>query len=136
VAHLLPGLYDYRLGRHRGREAALVQAGPVRIERFHDDDPGRMEPVREEGWFGINIHRGGAGSRVGAWSAGCQVVQGAAWPDFIGAVQRAGEAGQERFLYLLMEGTDLARTLRVLAAGAAGQGSPPRSSEYGRSRTG
>jgi hypothetical protein len=53
-AHLLPGVYDYRAGKHhmqnsapKGR-AAFIQAGPVKIHRTGQGD--------ETGWFGINLH--------------------------------------------------------------------------------
>lgn len=63
-ASLLPGVYQYRAGKHhindpapRGR-AAFVQAGPVRIHRTGKGD--------EFGWFGINLHdaKGGTTSSL------------------------------------------------------------------------
>jgi len=107
IAHLLPGLYSYRLGLHRKRETALVQAGPVTVERYFDEGVLNGKITRESGWFGINIHRGGSGNRVANWSAGCQVIHGRDWPSFIAIVLAAASAGQRRFLYLLLNGTDL-----------------------------
>ncbi|MFH0883106.1 MAG: peptidoglycan-binding domain-containing protein [bacterium] len=107
TAHLLPGLYRYRLGLHRQRETALVQAGPVRVERFLDDVESGDSKTVEEGWFGINIHRGGSGSFVGEWSAGCQVIHGSEWATFLQFVLSAAAEGQRRFPYLLLNGEEL-----------------------------
>lgn len=90
-AHLIDGQYVYRLGEHKGRPA-LVQAGPVNVWRDADRDHGRdggegAVVVRR----GINIHSGGSGSRVGRWSAGCQVVHagvdGGEWAAFLEIVR-------------------------------------------------
>ncbi len=116
VAHLLPGHYRYRLGLHHQREEALVQAARVTIARFFDPlqpQPGQQAsesknqprlPKRETGWFGIHIHRGGMGLKVGEWSAGCQVIQGNQWPLFLSLVKEAGNAGQQEFGYTLLNG--------------------------------
>lgn len=113
TAHLLPGSYLYRLGLHRGRETALVQAGEVRVRRYIDDDPEGLAPFEESGWFGINIHRGGLSPRVGSWSAGCQIVHGTQWPSFIAALQRAADEGQQLFHYHLIEGRDVQAYLQT-----------------------
>jgi hypothetical protein len=71
-AHLVPGVYDYRAGKHhinhpapRGR-AAFVQAGRVRVKRTGQGV--------ESGWFGINLHdaKGGSTSSLGCqtWNQG------------------------------------------------------------------
>jgi hypothetical protein len=71
-AHLVPGVYDYRAGKHhindpapRGR-AAFVQAGPVQVKRTGQGT--------ETGWFGINLHdaKGGSTSSLGCqtWNQG------------------------------------------------------------------
>ena len=71
-AHLMPGVYDYRAGKHhinspapKGR-AAFVQAGRVRIYRTGQGF--------ESGWFGINLHdaRGGSTSSLACqtWNQG------------------------------------------------------------------
>tara|TARA_B100001093_G_scaffold178885_1_gene171470 strand:+ start:11168 stop:11740 length:573 start_codon:yes stop_codon:yes gene_type:complete len=83
TAILATGQYRsaYMIGKHRGQYEALVQCAPVKVWR--DDDRDNVldfegDPV--EGIYGINIHasaqnkRGDARStRVGKWSAGCQV---------------------------------------------------------------
>lgn len=113
TAHLLPGRYEYRLGLHRGREPALVQAGPVTVLRYFDVGDRDWVPQRESGWFGINIHRGGRGTHVGAWSAGCQVIRGEVWARFLERVRAASDAGQEIFPYTLLEGRNLEVSLKA-----------------------
>lgn len=112
VAHLVEGSYPYQIGLHRGREKALVQAGKVRVRRYFDEGDEPFEPYEEEGWFGINIHRGGSSRIVGNWSAGCQVVHGGEWDRFLGQIQRAAGDGQNTFLYHLIEGEHLAGLLK------------------------
>ena len=80
TAMLCQGQYEgaYRLGLHKGKYKALVQAAPVKIIRGHDRDALLYEGGSEErGMFGINIHRAGARGttdEVGRYSAGCQVL--------------------------------------------------------------
>ncbi|MFC2170507.1 peptidoglycan-binding protein [Calditrichota bacterium] len=107
IAHLDPGFYLYRLGLHRRREKALVQADQVTITRYFDEDVSQPDPLHETGWFGINIHRGGTTSRVGNWSAGCQVIKGDQWAKYMTLVDAAAEKGQEIFGYSLVEGIEL-----------------------------
>ncbi len=77
IATLEPGLYRaHRLGLHKGYRALSQQNGPVRVSR----DGG----VCESGFFGINIHRGGAKSTS---SEGCQTVPPLQWPAFIGLLE-------------------------------------------------
>ncbi len=56
TAHLLNGQYRYKIGRHRNRYPALVQAEAVIVERYFDTD--KKPRLKDTGWFGINIHRG------------------------------------------------------------------------------
>lgn len=103
VAHLADGQYLYRLGKHRGREPALVQDEPVKVIRYMDDSKETSSQIFEEtGWFGIQIHRGGNGPTVGNWSAGCQVVRGKQWPLFLHLINQARIRGQRRFPYTLV----------------------------------
>ena len=79
TAILVPGQYRgvYKIGKHRGQYAALVQRGSaVRVYRdAHKDEILDHDPESiEEGYFGINIHKAGQNStQVNKWSAGCQV---------------------------------------------------------------
>lgn len=76
-AHLLDGQYEYKIGLHRGKYEALVQAGPVTVSRDLDQDHQCDEgEIIEDGDFGINIHAGGSGTEVGQSSAGCQIIFG------------------------------------------------------------
>lgn len=80
VAILKEGQYPrgWTVGMHRKSYAALVQNTKVTVIRDGDRD-GKLEidgGVEETGWFGINHHRMHADaevSKVGKYSAGCQV---------------------------------------------------------------
>lgn len=87
LAIVQPGVYKYKIGKHKGKYEALVQDGKVKINRFTPVDsiskakfttysPGNPET----GKFGINIHRGnrtGVTDSVNDHSAGCFVFQNA-----------------------------------------------------------
>ena len=74
-----PGQYRgvYEVGMHRGKYLALVQTGgPIKVYRDADRDTvlDMNESSVQEGYFGCNVHKAGEEStRVGRWSAGCQV---------------------------------------------------------------
>lgn len=111
VAHLMEGQYWFKRGFHRGRYQALRQASPVRVKRYFDDDPGRVRPTFDEGWFGINIHAAGTTDWVNGWSAGCQVlqggVQGQAWKRFDQIVYQRTNQDQRRIPYTLVSSAAL-----------------------------
>lgn len=111
VAHLLEGQYQFQRGLHAGRYRALRQCAPVRIKRFFDDDPLRVRPTLDEGWFGINIHAAGKTDFVNDWSAGCQVIaggrDGAAWTRFDALVYRDADPSQQRIPYTLTRSAGL-----------------------------
>jgi lysozyme len=104
IATLKPGVWRYQRGKHGinrqiqgGPPAypALVQAAEVTVTR-----DGRGE---DSGWFGINIHRGGA---VGTSSLGCQTIVPEQWDEFIGAVGAAmDKADVKRIAYVLVDNT-------------------------------
>ena len=104
IASLALGVWRYQAGIHglsrpaAQRYPAFVQAAPVLVRR--DARPS------ESGWFGINIHRGGARSTS---SLGCQTVPPAQWESFrallLGELARHG---QKTFPYLLVEDARLA----------------------------
>lgn len=104
AARLEPGAYSYRRGLHRGIVPALVQAGPVRVSRDanRDGQAQTWEP-RFSGLFGINIHPG-RGSKIGRWSAGCQVIPQPGWADFWRIVTSRPQA---IYRYYLLEADDL-----------------------------
>lgn len=82
-AVLCPGVYQYQIGIHNRqapeprRHTALIQAAKVKIQRVG-------EPFPEEGFFGINIHRGG---KLSTGSEGCQTIPSDQWQEFIDSVQ-------------------------------------------------
>jgi len=99
VAVLKPGLWFYKLGIHGLSKPkvlqyqALVQAAPVCVNR----DNGPMQ----EGWFGINIHRG---SRSTTSSLGCQTIYPDQWEAFMALVKdQLQRYGQKVVPYLLRE---------------------------------
>lgn len=85
LAILQPGVYDYKIGKHKGQYEALIQNGPVQVERYDPvDDPKKANfstfspGKKESGQFGINIHRGnrtGVTATVDSHSAGCIVLK-------------------------------------------------------------
>lgn len=99
VATMLPGAYAYRVGTHgitkpvARRYVALIQDGPVRVRRHGGGT--------DEGWFGINLHRGG---RLGTSSLGCQTIAPDQWSEFLAAVRTEMALRQlTRIWYLLTE---------------------------------
>lgn len=106
VAHLMEGQYLFQRGLHAGKYRALRQAGPVRVKRYFDDDPGRVRPTLDEGWFGINIHAAGTTDWVNNWSAGCQVIHGGvdgdAWKRFDQLIYETSDRGQKHIPYSLV----------------------------------
>lgn len=117
-AWLMPGKWSYRLGIHglskpRAQQyEALVQAAPVQVKREGTEDVprGTVKPGLGvclgdgvwEGWFGINIHRGGLHT---TGSAGCQTIHPTQWEEFISTVSRVLEH-RPTIPYLLLERGD------------------------------
>lgn len=79
VATLMPGQYHktWRIGLHRGKYTALVQAKPVKVWRDKNRNGiAEDDHVVDEGIFGINIHHAtssGQSRLIDKWSAGCIV---------------------------------------------------------------
>jgi hypothetical protein len=57
----------------------FYQSGAIEIYRDGNKDRKLDKAVKTRGWYGINFHRGGIGSFVDNWSAGCMVVPDARW---------------------------------------------------------
>lgn len=128
TAILPPGQYHsmWRLGLHRGKYEALVQACPAVLIRDNNRDSNldmnARTGVRE--LAGINCHRAradGTSTQVDKWSAGCQVIANS--EDFAELMDLAKlcektwypEKSPHRkwgmeFTYTLLEETDLAAT--------------------------
>lgn len=61
----------------------FFQQGAIDIWRDNTRDRKLDKTVKTHGWYGINFHRGGLGSLVDQWSAGCLVVPDARWYEAI-----------------------------------------------------
>jgi hypothetical protein len=121
LAILQPGVYDYSVGKHKGKYEALVQSGTSSV--------GRIDPVeeasdlkfktyspskKENGQFGINIHKAGADTpSIDSWSAGCQVLKKSG--DFNDLMQTVKSSRQNKFKYALINSSDLAKKQSPLA---------------------
>ena len=112
-AMLMPGLWYFRRGPHKGKTPALRQCTDEEADERGIPDDGEFEVLRcwgeddprnykETGYFAINVHRGGD---TGTSSWGCQTIPPDDFDDFMAAVWEASKkAGQNRIPYLLIEG--------------------------------
>jgi hypothetical protein len=57
----------------------FFQSGAIEVYRDGNKDRKLDKTTKTKGWYGINFHRGGVGSFVDNWSAGCMVVPDARW---------------------------------------------------------
>ena len=114
TAILVPGQYKgaYKLGLHKGKYTALVQAKPVKVYRDNDkDNEYDYDPEKiDEGYFGLNIHKAGtASSVINGWSAGCTVLANES--DFKSLIYAAknqiSNHHGETFTYTLIKEEDL-----------------------------
>jgi|GEM_PF-417948 len=98
----------YKLGLHRNKYTALVQAAPVTVIRdFNRDDKLDFRTgVEQTGFFGINIHRASASGEstlVNKWSAGCQVLANIQeYNEFIRLCKDATAEWGEKLTYTLI----------------------------------
>lgn len=104
-AKLQCGLWKYRLGEHHAHPA-LVQADEVTVDRL--DKTGKRL-CSDSGWFGINIHSGGAEYLVGRYSAGCQIIKTVEpwkgnWTEFFLPIFTATQVFEQKTIpYLLVD---------------------------------
>ena len=130
TAILAQGQYAdaYRIGMHKGLYPALVQSGNVDVIRDYDRDA-RLDfrsERRQAGVFGINIHRAAASgktTRIGEWSAGCQVFARAEdFSEFMRLCELHRARYGNRFTYTLFDFRDRLRgaATRALLGGVAG----------------
>jgi hypothetical protein len=107
TAILKPGQYlsHYKIGLHRGKYKALVQAKPITVYRDNNKDDKYDYVNVQEGMFGINIHKSKASAEhVHKWSAGCQVFKYAAdFKEFMYTVSVAAKIWGNSFTYTLIE---------------------------------
>lgn len=111
TAILVPNQYrsSWKIGLHKGKYNALVQAKPVSVYRDKNKDSKLdMNPSTiETGMFGINIHRATSNANypsklVDSWSAGCQVVSSYNdFQEFMSIVNKASKLYGPKFTYTL-----------------------------------
>lgn len=115
AAILVPGQYRdvYQISKHNGKYDALCQrGGTVTVWRDGNrDDTLNRSGRTYTGWYGINIHRAGQSgttSRVGRYSAGCQVFANADnFATFMSLARKSSAIRGNRFTYTLLEEADL-----------------------------
>lgn len=120
-----PGVYDYKIGKHRGEYEALVQAGPVKVQRYQPIEdpkkatfttytPGKESKVSSS----INIHRGnrtGTSQTVDSHSAGCIVTKNA--QDLRKIISAMKSNDQNQIKFALVEIDDVSRKTLAQASG-------------------
>ena len=112
VAKLVPGQYRgvYSIDKHQGKYEALCQRnGTVTIFRDHNKDLTFDEVIRDNGMFGINIHKAGQNSTwVENWSEGCQVFKRVRdFDEFMKICKIAAKILGNHFTYTLIESKDI-----------------------------
>jgi len=113
---LKPGQYRgmWKIGLHKGKYKALVQARPVTVirDRNKDDILDFDSPNEQTGMFGINLHHAssyGVSENVGRWSAGCQVFADIEeFNEMMDLAERAKANWGNSFSYTLLEQKDFA----------------------------
>ena len=96
MASLKCGIWDYKIGPHKGKSPACRQAGNVTVIR-----DGKNGDYEDTGDFAINHHWG---SSVGTSSAGCQTAPPKQWPSYINPlVAELKRYNQKTFKYVLID---------------------------------
>lgn len=129
TAILAAGQYPnaYGIAKHRGKYYALCQIHrPVTVIRDYDRNAwlDLLNGTREQGMFGINIHRArnvGKTRRIDDFSAGCQVFKHASdFTAFMALCEKHRQLYGNTFTYTLIDFRALRReTYKRLVAGAA-----------------
>ncbi|MBI3502297.1 MAG: hypothetical protein HY063_10935 [Bacteroidetes bacterium] len=126
TAILAQGQYvnAYQIGMHLGQYKALVQVAPVKIMRDYNRNAKLdfLNGKKEEGLFGINIHRAfseGKTKYINKYSAGCQVFADANdFNFFMELCERHAKLYGNRFTYALLDFRAMRReSLKRIAAG-------------------
>jgi hypothetical protein len=112
VARLIPGQYRgvWSIDKHQGKYEALCQRnGTVAIFRDNNKDMTFDEVIRDNGMFGINIHKAGQDSTwVENWSEGCQVFKRVKdFDEFMKICRIAAKIHGNKFSYTLIESKDI-----------------------------
>ena len=113
VARLIPGQYKgvWSIDKHQGNYEALCQRnGTVAIFRDNNKDMTFDDITRDNGMFGINIHKAGQDSTwVENWSEGCQVFKRVKdFEIFMKICRLAAKIHGNKFSYTLIESKDIA----------------------------
>lgn len=102
----------YKMGLHRGKYKALVQAREVEVYRDGDKDstPELNSLKLYKGWHGINCHRAHATAEVatiGKYSAGCQVTHNIdEYGTFLFLVEQAMKYWGKKLTYTILNVND------------------------------
>lgn len=112
TAILPTGQYKMKIGFHKNKYEALVQAEPFTVIRDKNkDNELSFDGELETGWFGINLHHAsfmGVSKFVGLWSIGCQVIAGIKnWKKFWKIVRKSADIFGKYFTYSLFDEKDL-----------------------------
>jgi hypothetical protein len=112
VARLIPGQYRgvWSIDKHQGKYEALCQRnGAVAIFRDNNKDMTFDDITRDNGMFGINIHKAGQDSTwVENWSEGCQVFKRVKdFDEFMKICRIAAKIHGNKFSYTLIESKDI-----------------------------
>ncbi len=112
VARLIPGQYRgvWSIDKHQGKYEALCQRnGTVAVYRDNNKDLIFDENTRDNGMFGINIHKAGQDSTwVENWSEGCQVFKRVKdFDEFMKICKKAAKIHGNHFSYTLIESKDI-----------------------------
>lgn len=95
MASLKPGVWEYKIGPHKGKSPACRQAANVTVIR-----DGKNGDYEDTGDFAINHHWG---SLFGTSSAGCQTAPPKQWPSYINPlVAELKRYDQKTFKYVLI----------------------------------
>jgi hypothetical protein len=108
--------YRFKIGTHRSRYGALVQAEEFTVIRDNDKDGElSLDEDVERGTFGINLHHAsgtGVSSLIGEWSWGCQVIASIfKWRIFWALIVKSSAIFGKYFTYSLFNESDLGMSL-------------------------
>lgn len=111
-AIVVPGQYRgvWKIGKHKGKYTALVQKGYIKV--YRDGNKNSTLDMKSStimrGMFGINLHHGGNSSRIGKYSAGCQVFRyKSKLNEVLSICRKASSRYGNSFTYTLLNINDL-----------------------------
>jgi len=131
-AMLKPGQYRgmLKLGKHRGKYPALVQAAPCIVYRDANRDDLIDKGIEDEGIFGINMHHAYDSEEVDRNSAGCQVHSEDEQLNYILRLcEISAEVYGDSFTYTLLEEKDFEEAEEVILEDISKKAESPVSNE-------